>query len=169
MGTVENPLFNMNDVAKVIGDYSNVARKTSDYEPKYLIRDYHDDKGNPVKINLLTEIGLYRYLLQSKRPEAIPFQEYVYGVLKTERLRVVNVLQFRIKILEDEREWNRVMSGNSTEFFEYLCREHINNTGIFPDEHPKYKQMKREIKCLFDRDDIRYARKIFYKYMKNRE
>jgi prophage antirepressor-like protein len=79
-------LFCLADVAKVIED-QHYRDFTSNHIKKIQIMDA--DK-RPRSFNMLTEIGLYQYLLKSNRPYAEPFQEWVYSVLVTIRSECVS-------------------------------------------------------------------------------
>jgi prophage antirepressor-like protein len=63
-----------------------------------------DACGRPQSTRLLTEAGAYRYLLQSKRPLAEPFQLYVFDLLKAERKRTVDNERLARKIEQTRHE-----------------------------------------------------------------
>ncbi len=104
LGTVEEPMFCAADVAKHIGDadYRNTIKK---YEPIFSqSMEACDVRGQRRQMLFLSEMGLYRLLLQSKRKEALEFQMFTYDLLKTERKRTVDALQLALKIERTRNE-----------------------------------------------------------------
>lgn len=100
LGTVEDPLFSVADVAAYIDDTHNCARVICKYaigEYKQRVNDGPALGGRP-SLWYLTEAGLYKYLLQAKGEKAEEFQRFVYKLLKGERKRTVDSLRLAIKI-----------------------------------------------------------------------
>jgi len=78
--------FCLADIARVIED-QNYAR----YKSKYIHKvKMNDRNGRSQTYTMLTEQGLYHYLLRSKRPAAEPFQDWVCGLLINIRREVVS-------------------------------------------------------------------------------
>jgi len=98
-GSVEEPLFCAVDVASHIDD-TNIDRVFKElldenyacWQMMYL------SVGDVRKTIFLTEIGLYRYLLKSKKKLAEPFQDYTYELLANERKKVVDAEKLALKI-----------------------------------------------------------------------
>lgn len=99
-GTVKDPLFVLAHVAKQIGDqnYRRTAKTLT--KGKHVVKKpcegIHPD---PI---LLTERGIYLYLLRSGRDEAEPFVDWVMDVLCEMRQKVVDEERLRSKIIEDK-------------------------------------------------------------------
>jgi prophage antirepressor-like protein len=100
-GDVATPLFCASDVAKEIGDTSQ-RHILSSYAPKYKITMVmYDTRGRKHSMLMLTEQGLYRYLLRSNRPTAELFQEWVYELLVQVRRRVADEARLAVKIAQE--------------------------------------------------------------------
>lgn len=98
------PLFAAVDVGARIGD-DNIRRKLKTYTDKYHTRNRYTDKlGRSVEMSFLTERGLYKYLLQSTRPEAEAFQDWVYDRLCEIRLQIVDAAALETKIAQDREK-----------------------------------------------------------------
>jgi prophage antirepressor-like protein len=100
-GSVNEPLFCAADVAQHIGD-THVRRIVKDYGKKHRqMAAAADSTGRTQPTIFLTEKGLYRYLLQSRRKEAEAFQDLAYDLLAAERRRIVDVALLEAKIAKD--------------------------------------------------------------------
>ncbi|RRD40380.1 phage repressor protein [Leptotrichia sp. OH3620_COT-345] len=84
-GDYERPLFNANEIAKIIKN-SNVSQmlKPVEAEEKELITMYGNNNV-PYKQWYLTEEGLYEVLMLSRKPEAKEFKKKVKEILKSVR------------------------------------------------------------------------------------
>jgi prophage antirepressor-like protein len=82
LGSVNQPLFCAADVGQHIGD-KHVRRVIKDYDEKYRRTEaIKDPSGRTQPTIFLTEKGLYRYLLQSRRKEAEAFQDLAYDLAR---------------------------------------------------------------------------------------
>lgn len=102
LGTVAEPLFRAIDVAQYVHDehYNRVIRK---YGPKLKIKIRQQSAVTQVTVVYLTELGLYQYLLQSRRPAVKAFQEFVYDALVAVRKSVIDAAQLEAKIAHSRR------------------------------------------------------------------
>ncbi len=102
VGSPINPLFNARDVARLINDTHNYERKLKSLNLKDIIRmNSKDTIGRDVETSYLTEIGLYRYLLQSKNKAAEEFQYSIYEQL----------VELRKQTITDEMMKNKILTG----------------------------------------------------------
>lgn len=103
-GTVDEPLFVATDVAKHIEDINNsrVFRKKMT-ECYIQMGTACNARGQRRQVHLLTEAGLYRYLLQSKKKLAEEFQLFTYNLLTAERKRTVDDARLALKINKTQR------------------------------------------------------------------
>lgn len=100
-GTVNEPLFCFVDIANKILD-QNYKRKIKKYTSDYIItRKSRDKMDRKHEMYYLTEIGLYKYLLQSNLPAAEPFQRWVYSTLQEHRKRLIDESALALKIAND--------------------------------------------------------------------
>lgn len=91
-GTPEEPLFQANQVAAVLG-FPNIRSQLADLPETYKVVAVADTPGGPQQTTFLTEVGLYRLVMRSRKEIAKPFQEWVVNTLK--ELRINGVVQLR--------------------------------------------------------------------------
>ena len=104
-GTPNDLLFNSRDIARNINDLHNYDKKLKLLKPKDIIKMTSKDIiGRNVDTTYLTEIGMYRYLMQSKRPEAEEFQYSIYEKMVEMRKQVISDEQLKIRILTGKLE-----------------------------------------------------------------
>lgn len=91
-GTLDNPLFQANQIGKLLG-ISNMHDSTKDYgnEEKVIVLTY--THGGEQNVTFLTELGLYRILGRSRKPIAQVFQKWMINVLKEIRINGMYKLQ----------------------------------------------------------------------------
>jgi len=101
-GDVVNPLFCAIDVANFLEDV-NYRKLIKDYDnPTMRVEAKAFSRKSIVTTTFFTERGLYKYLLQSKRPRAEEFQDFVFDLLAKERRRVVDEKLLQAKIDADK-------------------------------------------------------------------
>ncbi|KAJ3059088.1 hypothetical protein HK102_010165, partial [Quaeritorhiza haematococci] len=81
----ENPLFKAVDVARILG-IVNVRDAIKDYDEDEKVGVVLTDGAPSPRVNFLTEAGLYRLILASKKPFAKQFRKWVFAVAKEIRL-----------------------------------------------------------------------------------
>jgi prophage antirepressor-like protein len=91
-GTPEDPLFQANQIAKLLG-ISNIRENLRDFDSdeKHVILT--DTLGGAQNTMFLTEIGLYKILGRSRKPIAHTFQKWMINVLKEIRVNGIYKLQ----------------------------------------------------------------------------
>jgi hypothetical protein len=95
-------LFCARDVANYIGD-TNLSRALRLFPEEFVQQVECYDAQKQLRFMLFfTEKGMYRYLLQSRRKEALPFQMYVYDLIVDDRKRVVDEALLEAKLARDE-------------------------------------------------------------------
>ena len=95
--------LNAADVARRIGDAKHYLRAVGGYGPRHAQRiEEKDPEGRAREVLYLTERGVYKYLMQTRRREAEAFQEYIYEVVEAERQRVVDAARLRARLAEAE-------------------------------------------------------------------
>jgi len=101
-GDVHDPLFYAVDVAAKIGDTNNYRNALEVVDEEYKRREPgRDTKGRRQEMLMLTELGLYQYLMRSSRPGAQPFQKWVAEHLRDVRRQLVDEAQLAAKIAMD--------------------------------------------------------------------
>jgi prophage antirepressor-like protein len=105
MGTVDEPTFVATDVAKHIEDVNNSRTFRKKMTDEYIqMGPACNSRGEIRIVHFLTEAGIYRYLLQSKKPLAEEFQLFTYDLLTKERKRTVDGARLALKIEKTKRE-----------------------------------------------------------------
>lgn len=91
-GTLEDPLFQANQIGKLLG-IVNIRDSIKEFSE----RDKHvvltDTSTGLKEANFLTEFGLYKLLGRSRKPIAHKFQEWMVSVLKEIRINGIYKLQ----------------------------------------------------------------------------
>jgi prophage antirepressor-like protein len=84
-GTLENPLFQANQIAKIL-ELSNINENLRDFTDEEKVIILTDSHGGLQKTNFLTEIGLYKLLGRSRKPIAHTFQSWMINTIKEIRV-----------------------------------------------------------------------------------
>ncbi|GAQ93679.1 BRO N-terminal domain containing protein [Klebsormidium nitens] len=79
------PMFKANDIGTVLGMTNFHATLKSYDEDEMVLNIVRDQRGSMQETTYLTERGLYRLLMQSRKPAARPFQKWVVQVIETIR------------------------------------------------------------------------------------
>ncbi|KAJ3056105.1 hypothetical protein HK102_011244 [Quaeritorhiza haematococci] len=107
-GDHENPLFKAVDVAQILG-IGNVRETLRDYDEDEKVTVSYTDGPRAHRVNYLTEVGLYRIILASRKPFAKQFKKWVCSVIKEIRLTGQYQLQKQVyeskaKLIEFQEE-----------------------------------------------------------------
>jgi prophage antirepressor-like protein len=128
IGTVDEPLFHMTDVAEHIGDTANVHRTTKEFDETLKVKAEFNDGIQNRNACFLTEDGLYEYLMIAPGKESYKFRIMVRNILKQIRKQVVDEVRLKYKLLLTR------MVQNSEFLKEVLCFEKPND----PQEKMRY-------------------------------
>ena len=104
-GTPEEPLFQANQIGKLLG-LGNICAALKDFgsEESYLISN--DTAFGIKETNFLTELGLYRLLGRSRKPIAATFQKWMMKTIK--EIRITGMYQ-----LKSQNEVDRKIMENN--------------------------------------------------------
>ena len=91
-GTLEDPLFQANQIGKLLG-IVNMRDGIKDFSENEKVVFLTDTLGGKQETLFLTEFGLYRLLGRSRKPIAHKFQEWMVSVLKEIRINGIYKLQ----------------------------------------------------------------------------
>ena len=91
-GSLEDPLFQANQIGKLLG-ISNIRENLRDFSENEKGVSLTDTLGGKQETIFLTEYGLYRLLGRSRKPIAHKFQEWMVSVLKEIRINGIYKLQ----------------------------------------------------------------------------
>jgi prophage antirepressor-like protein len=84
-GTLENPLFQANQISKLL-EINNIHDSISDFDDDEKVIDLSYTLKGPQKTLFLTEIGLYKLLGRSRKPIAHTFQKWIINTIKEIRI-----------------------------------------------------------------------------------
>lgn len=84
-GTIENPLFQSNQIAKLLG-MKSINKQIMNFNDTQKVITESNTLGGVQKMSFLTEKGLYRLIGRSNKPIAEKFQNWVCDVIKEIRL-----------------------------------------------------------------------------------
>ena len=84
-GTFENPLFQANQIGKIL-ELANINENLKDFNENEKVIILADSIRGIQKTSFLTEIGLYKLLGRSRKPIASVFQKWIINVIKDIRV-----------------------------------------------------------------------------------
>jgi prophage antirepressor-like protein len=158
-GSLNYPLFNGHDVAKTLNDEKNFARATSSYTDKYKI--YITVEGHQRPTPYLTEKGIYKYLLQSNRPEAENFHEYIFDLLIEQRLSEFSDMRLKYKIIKHKNNWDLGSTDQFENFMNFLCQDYKEINNIDPKTLPDYENVKNKTIIPYRNKNYKLAHEQF--------
>lgn len=109
-GTPEDPLFQANQIGKILG-LGNISAALKDFgiEERCLIsnnRPLISNEGSVFQKNFLTELGLYRLLGRSRKPIAATFQKWMMKTIKEIRVSGMYKLKSENEVDKKIMEYN---------------------------------------------------------------
>ena len=127
-GTVENPLFQANQIGKLLG-MSNIRENLRDYDDDERIVSLTDTHGGQQQLLFLTEIGLYKLLGRSRKPIASIFQKWMINTIKEIRvngiykLKQENDVDKKIMTIKGELQQHRIyLDAYDNKEVIYVCK-----------------------------------------------
>ena len=106
-GSVEDPLFQANQIGELLG-LANIHESIKDFDETEKGFSSTDTPGGKQTTVFLTDLGLVRLLGMSRKPVARPFQKWVGRVIKEIRLtgkyETEKLLDQAVKALEDAKK-----------------------------------------------------------------
>jgi prophage antirepressor-like protein len=127
-GTVEEPLFQANQIAKLLG-MKTVNKQIMDWDTTLKVITESKSPGGIQKTTFLTEIGLYRLIGRSNKPIAEKFQIWVCKTIKDIRLTGQYQLQKQneidrklIQLQEKEKTHKKLVELFHLKNVIYICK-----------------------------------------------
>lgn len=155
-GTPENPLFQANQIGKLLG-ITNIRENLREYDEKYKTTLLCKTANGLQEHNFLTERGLYRLLCRSRKPIAEKFQFWMIEMVKEFRAKGVYKLQqdreidrklFQHQILQTTS--NILTEANNGANIVYICK--LKNDEENPDKFiikiGSTQNIKERLKCI---------------------
>lgn len=103
-GKYEEPLFKAKDIGNLL-EIKNIRQTLTNFDKDEVCIIYVTDSlGRLQETKMLTEQGLYKMLMISRKPIAKDFQKWVFNIIKEIRLNSNKQLENKIKQLEFHKE-----------------------------------------------------------------
>jgi len=127
-GTVENPLFQANQIGKLLG-MSNIRENLRDYDDDERLVILTDTLGGQQQLLFLTELGLYKILGRSRKPIAAIFQKWMINTIKEIRvngmykLKQENEVDKKLMTIKGELQQHRIyLDAYNNKKIVYVCK-----------------------------------------------
>ena len=127
-GTVENPLFQANQIGKLLG-IINIRDSIKDFEQDERSVVLTDTSFGIKETNFLTESGLYRLLARSRKPIAAIFQKWMINTIKEIRvngmykLKQENEVDKKLMEIKGELQQHRIyLDAYNNKKIVYVCK-----------------------------------------------
>ena len=127
-GTVENPLFQANQIGKLLG-INNISQAIKDFEEDERSLILNETLGGKQETNFLTESGLYRLLARSRKPIAAIFQKWMINTIKEIRvngmykLKQENEVDKKLMEIKGELQQHRIyLDAYDNKYVVYVCK-----------------------------------------------
>ncbi len=101
LGTLEEPLFQANQIAKILG-INNVSKCVTNYDETEKVYKKIQTNGGTQELIFLTDLGLCRMVYKSKKPFAKRFRIWVINVIKEIRKNGKYELEEQIRIKQQQ-------------------------------------------------------------------
>ena len=127
-GTVENPLFQANQIGKLLG-INNISQAIKDFEEDERSLILNETSFGIKETNFLTESGLYRILASSRKPIAAIFQKWMINTIKEIRvngmyqLKQENEVDKKLMEIKGELQQHRIyLDAYNNKKIVYVCK-----------------------------------------------
>ena len=127
-GTVENPLFQANQIGKLLG-MSNIRENLRDYDDDERLVILTDTLGGQQQLLFITELGLYKILGRSRKPIAAIFQKWMINTIKEIRvngmyqLKQENEVDKKLMEIKCELQQHRIyLDAYNNKKIVYVCK-----------------------------------------------
>ena len=112
-GTLENPLFQANQIGKILS-IRNMHTSLTDFDEEEKVTRSTGTLGGSQETTFLTEIGLYKFIGRSKKTIAATFQKWMIHVLREIRITGMYKLQQDKEIDKKLIEHNCALINHNT-------------------------------------------------------
>jgi len=127
-GTVENPLFQANQIGKLLG-IAKIRNTINKFDESQKVAHKTGTLGGLQETTFLTETGLYRLISRSNKPIAAKFQQWICDVIKEIRMTGEYKLKEQNEIdkkMAQEREkrntHNKLLDAYHQRNVVYICK-----------------------------------------------
>ena len=130
-GTFDKPLFKAKEIGDLLG-ISNIHMSIKDFTDKQKVLSSTDTLGGSQETTMLTEQGLYKVILRSRKPIAVKFQDWVCEVI--EEIRKTG--EYKSKIKKSNELFIQQYNGKSVNYLAnvqekdgYIIKKYGQTTG----------------------------------------
>jgi prophage antirepressor-like protein len=127
-GTFENPLFQANQIGKIL-ELANINENLKDFNENEKVIILADSIRGIQKTSFLTEIGLYKLLGRSRKPIASVFQSWIINIIKDIRINGIYKLNENneidkklIKHANDVEKHKLLIKAFDKQYVVYICK-----------------------------------------------
>lgn len=141
-GTLDKPLFKANEIGELLG-ISNIHMSIKDFTDKQRSVSLTDTGFGIKETTMLTEQGLFKVILCSRKPIVFKFQDWVCEVI--EEIRKTGEYKSKIKksnelFIQQYNEKSVVYLGNVEEKDGYIIKKYGKTTGNLYDRLKSHKK-----------------------------
>ncbi len=141
-GTFENPLFQANQIGKIL-EIKNVVENLRDFGQNEKVLFLTDTPGGIQNVTFLTEVGLYKLLGRSRKPIASVFQSWIINIIKDIRINGIYKLNENneidkklIKHANDVEKHKLLIKAFDKQYVVYICKiKELDNKNIIKVGH----------------------------------
>lgn len=153
-GTYEDPLFKANDIANLLG-IKDIRTTLRDFDKD----EWHsmpviDNLGRRQDTNMLTEDGLYRLLMISRKPIAKQFQKWVFKIIKEIRINSNKQLHENNQQLQKQLEYYKEKTFEQTPLDQTIYVMSTDKDNVFKigktNQHTKSRKSQLQTACVED-------------------
>jgi prophage antirepressor-like protein len=153
-GTYQHPLFKAKDIGDLLG-IKNVKDAIKNYndkqKSKVVLTDPH---GRPQETNMLTEQGLYKMLMKSRKPIAEQFQDWVCNIIQEIRLNSNKQLYENNQQLQKQLEYYKEKTFEQTPLDQTLYVMSTDKDNVFKigktNQNTKSRKSQLQTACVED-------------------
>jgi prophage antirepressor-like protein len=125
-GTYENPLFKAKEIGELL-DIKNIRDTVKNFNDKQKGVVLTDTPGGQQEVIMLTEQGLYKLLMRSRKPIAEDFQDKVCEIIeeirKTGKYELEKQIEEKDKLIDEQK--NKLLEYKQLKYEEVEKRGHV--------------------------------------------
>ena len=123
-GTYEDPLFKAKDIGELL-EMSNIRETIKTFNDKQKVVSLTDTLGGKQKTTMLTEQGLYKVLMKSRKKIAEEFQDWVCEVIEEIRKKGKYDLEEKLKL----KDQALIEKDQELKYYKELTYEEVEKIG----------------------------------------
>ena len=153
-GTYEDPLFKAKDIGNLLS-IKDIKSTLRDFDKDEVwIMHHADSLGRLQDTNMLTENGLYRLLMVSRKPIAKQFQKWVFKLIKDIRINSNKQLHENNQQLQKQLEYYKEKTFEQTPLDQTIYVMSTDKDNVFKigktNQHTKSRKSQLQTACVED-------------------